>query len=308
MACVLVIDDAAHVRSEVTRALHGLDAQLRVVTAEDGLRGFIALKADAIDVILCDVNMPHVDGFKFLELVRKERAFDACPIILLTGAEELRDKVRGFALGAADYVTKPFHAEELCARVQVHLKVRALQAELEEKNARLETLVREDALTGLKNRRALSELLRYEFAQAERYRTPLSLAMVDIDHFKSINDRFGHPAGDRLLRAVAESLLHTARVQDCVVRYGGEEFAILMPHTDLVGAQMAAERHRLKVASLDGQQWDGSCEVRASFGVAAVPRADISAPEELIVRADAALYRAKQEGRNCVRSDASPPG
>lgn len=305
-ASVLVIDDAPYVREDVTRALVAMDPTLQVLCANDGLRGLVLLKQEPIDLVLCDVVMPNVDGFKLLKLVRDQSAFDDVPIILLTGEEHVREKVRGFALGAADYVTKPFDHEELCARVRVHLKVRALKAELKEKNARLETLVREDPLTGLKNRRAFDELLLHHFQQAERYRAPLALAMVDIDHFKLINDRFGHPVGDKILRAVAQLLVATARVQDVVVRYGGEEFAILMPHTDVPGALLAAERHRKRVASLDATEWDGPSSLTASFGVAAAPRADVVRAEGLVERADAALYRAKARGRNAVEADAPP--
>lgn len=302
---VLVIDDAAALRTQLVQLLRALPNVAHVLEAADGLQGFLAMRRRPVDLVLCDLIMPGVDGFKFLALVHGEASLRDVPVIMLTGEEDVAAKVRGLQAGASDYLTKPFDVGELTARVRVHLKIKALQDELRQKNAALEQLVRVDALTGLHNRRSLEEQLRQEFLRAERYKTTATLAMVDVDHFKRVNDAFGHPVGDRALAAVAEALQHSARVQDVVARYGGEEFCILMPHTDAHGAALAAERHRTAVASMPPVAEPGPERLTVSIGIAEFPRPDVHGVEAWVALADAALYRAKQEGRNRVA--AAPP-
>lgn len=303
---VLVVDDSAAVRAQLLQVLRALPNVGQVLEATDGLQGFLAMRRQPIDLVLCDLLMPGVDGFKFLGLLHQEPRFAEVPVIMLTGEEDVQAKVRGLQAGASDYLTKPFDPDELAARVRIHLKIKALQDELRQKNAALEQLVRVDALTGLNNRRSLDEALRQELLRVERYQTPASVAMVDVDHFKRVNDGFGHPVGDRALAAVAEALRSCARVQDVVGRYGGEEFCILMPHTDLRGALLAAERHRVAVAALPPVAEPGPAQITVSIGVAAYPRPDVHGVEGWLGLADAALYRAKQQGRNRVEA-ATPP-
>lgn len=300
MSTVLIIDDSATVRQRVQEVLEGEPKVTRVVSAADGIAGFKQLMEQPIDLILCDLVMPVLDGFKFLALKNTRPEFADVPVIMLTGEEDIRAKVRGLEAGALDYLTKPFDAHELLARVRIHLKLKELQDDLRQKNHRLEQLTRVDELTGLNNRRFFMEMLNHEFRRSERYGTPLVFVMVDIDHFKQVNDRYGHLMGDRALVAVAQVLARTARAQDLVGRFGGEEFAIIMPHTELKGGELAALRHRRLIEEEPIMLDQGPLKVTASFGVASYPRSDVARVEELVELADQALYKAKAAGRNCV--------
>jgi diguanylate cyclase (GGDEF)-like protein len=271
-----------------------------VIKAGDGIDGFKQMLNHPIDLILCDLVMSGIDGFKFLGLKHTKPEYNEVPVIMLTGEEDVRAKVRALEAGASDYLTKPFHDEELLARVKVHLKIKSLQDELREKNARLELLTNTDELTGLYNRRFFMEALRQEFARSERYGTALVYAMVDIDHFKRINDTHGHLMGDRALVSVAHTLQRAVRAQDVLGRYGGEEFAIVMPHTDRAGGELAVERCRKQIEESVVNIESGALRITASMGVVCFPRPDVKRLEDLIALADAALYRAKEAGRNRV--------
>ena len=300
MSTVLIIDDSEAVRERVQDVLTTEPKVTRVLTANDGIAGFKQLMEQPIDLILCDLIMPVLDGFKFLALKQTRPEFADIPVIMLTGEEDIRAKVRGLEAGALEYLTKPFDAPELLARVRIHLKIKELQDDLRQKNTRLEQLARVDELTGLNNRRFFMEMLRNEFRRSDRYGTPFVYVMVDIDHFKKINDTHGHLVGDRALVAIAQVLARTARAQDVVGRFGGEEFAIIMPHTELKGGELAAQRHRRLIEEEPIAIDEGALKVTASFGVAQFPRPDVRRVEELIELADQALYKAKEAGRNQV--------
>jgi diguanylate cyclase (GGDEF)-like protein len=220
---------------------------------------------------------------------------------MLTAEAELSRKVEVFERGAADYVTKPFNDRELLARVRVHHRVKALQDDLKEANARLEALATTDALTGLYNRRYLDTVLFSELRRSLRYKAPLSLVLLDIDRFKAVNDGYGHAVGDAVLRNVASLITRQARGTDVIARYGGEEIVLVLPHTDTRGAGDLAERLRQQISEALFVHGDVSLKVTASFGIAtylAGPQA--LNPEELLRQADEALYEAKRSGRNQV--------
>lgn len=300
MSTVLIIDDSEAVRDRVQDVLKAEPKVTGVLTASDGIAGFKQLMEQPVDLILCDLIMPVLDGFKFLALKQTRPEFADVPVIMLTGEEDIRAKVRGLEAGALDYLTKPFDAHELLARVRIHLKIKELQDDLRQKNQRLEQLARVDELTGLNNRRFFMEMLRNEFRRSERYGAPFVYVMLDIDHFKKVNDTHGHLMGDRALVAVAQVLTRTARAQDVVGRFGGEEFAIIMPHTELKGGELAAQRHRRLIEEEPILTEQAALKVTASFGVAHFPRPDVRRVEDLIELADQALYQAKEEGRNRV--------
>jgi two-component system cell cycle response regulator len=305
LATVLIIDDSDSVRQRIIEVLGDEPRVTQVLTASDGIAGFKLLMEHPVDLILCDLIMPILDGFKFLALKQTRAEFADVPVIMLTGEEDVRAKVRGLEAGASDYLTKPFDAHELLARVRIHLKLKQLQDDLRDKNQRLEQLTRTDELTGLNNRRFFMEMLRNEFRRSERYGTPVVYVMVDVDHFKKVNDTHGHLVGDRALVAVSQVLTRTARSQDVLGRYGGEEFGIIMPHTELKGGELAAERHRRLIEETVLQLDSGPLKVTASFGLATFPRPDIRRVEDLIEMADQALYAAKDAGRN--RVGVAPP-
>jgi diguanylate cyclase (GGDEF)-like protein len=202
--------------------------------------------------------------------------------------------------GASDYLVKPFDVEELVARARVHLKIKHLQDELRDKNLRLEALSRTDELTGLNNRRYFMELATTELGRVRRHATPLALMMIDADHFKYINDTMGHLCGDRVLAAIGKALRIGIRNYDIAGRYGGEEFALLLPQTRPDDARSVAERCRQTIASTEVEHDGQSVRVTVSVGIAALPEAPASNIEELVKFADEALYRAKAGGRNQV--------
>lgn len=297
---ILIVDDSEAIQHHVEHVLSVQDEEFQVLTAKDGLSAFNLLVRNKVDLVLCDVVMPGIDGFKFLTLKNSRPEFADLPVIMLTGASDVSAKVRGLEAGAADYLTKPFHDQELVARVRVHLKLRALQEELRVKNEQLQLVSRTDGLTGIWNRRHLMEVGEVELDWARRYKNELGCIMLDLDHFKLVNDRHGHLVGDQVLSAVAEQLQQDLRKCDLAARYGGEEFVLLLPQTGLEGAHAVAERQRLAVAALSVPA--GMTEVRptVSLGVAAYPTHPAESIEDLFRHADQALYRAKEAGRNRV--------
>lgn len=298
---LLIIDDSETVRQRVQEALVQHDPTTRFVMAKDGLEGFKLLVANHVDLILCDVVMPGIDGYKFLALKRSKPEFDDVPVIILTGAAgDVKAKVKGFEAGASDFLTKPFHDEELIARVNVHLKIKTLQDELREKNARLEELSNTDGLTKVTNRRRFMELFDLEFARAKRYKTELAYVMVDVDHFKQVNDVHGHQVGDTALVTVAAILREDLRKHDAVGRYGGEEFALLLPQTGLEGAKVVAERYRKRIADAELPVGEQRLRITVSMGIAVFPASGVEDADDLVRLADHALYEAKHAGRNRV--------
>ncbi len=297
---VLIIDDSESVRSHVRQVLSDRGVFSNFLTAGDAIEGFKLLLSHQVHLVLCDLMMPGIDGFKFLSLKQSKPELQELPVIMLTGSEDIKSKVKGLEAGAADYLVKPFYDEELVARVKVHLKLKALQDELREKNQRLEELSRTDGLTHAANRRHLIEMLEIEYLRAVRYHAPLSYVMGDIDHFKKLNDEHGHQLGDRVLEAVADVLKSNVRIHDVVGRYGGEEFALVLPQTDTIGAVAVAQRCRREIEKLRIGADDKTVQLTMSFGVASWPRDGIVNTADLIKAADTALYEAKRAGRNRV--------
>lgn len=297
---VLIVDDSEAVRTHVRWVLHERHVFTTFLLAGDGVEGFKMLLQNEVDLVLCDLMMPGIDGFKFLALKKSKPEYSEVPVIMITGEEDVRAKVRGLDAGASDYLTKPFHDEELVARVKVHLKIKALQDELLEKNQRLEELSRTDGLTKIANRRHFMETLELEFLRAERYESALAYIMIDLDHFKALNDKHGHQAGDKALLEVARILQRGLRQNDMAGRYGGEEFALMLPQTDLTGATVVAERCRKGVEGKRIAVKNASIRTTVSIGISAMPSAQIKSVDDLIRTADDALFKAKDGGRNQV--------
>lgn len=298
--CVLVIDDSAAVREQVVRTLKDVGLFGQYKEAKDGLEGFKTLIESKADLVICDVEMPRMDGFKFLQLVASRPDLQGLPIIMLTGMMDFNSKIRGLEQGASDYLTKPFDSGELVARVRVQLKIKSLQDELKRANEQLKRLTNIDHLTNLFNRRYLAEILEGEFYRAQRNRENLSLVIFDIDYFKSVNDTYGHQNGDVVLAAVAGLAQQQLRAYDSAARYGGEEFVLLFPGTSLQGGEMAAERLRQSVLAFSFPSPMEDLTLTISAGVATYPAPGVESIDSLFRRADEALYRAKQNGRNRV--------
>ena len=291
---ILIAEDQAPSALFLRRALEKLGYE--VSTARDGEDAWRQAGASTFPVVISDWVMPEMDG---LDLCRRIRARTGGPytyVILLTSKDRRRDRLEGLRAGADDFLTKPTDPEELAVRLEIARRILAVHEELRRQNDRLAELAAYDELTGVKNRRRFREDLEMHFALASRKGDPLSLVMLDVDHFKQFNDAFGHPAGDDVLREVAATLREATRGQDVVARYGGEEFVVLLPSTDGEEALVTAERLRGRIAE---RGWPLR-EVTASLGVATTG-ADVADASALTEAADRALYRAKRAGRNQCR-------
>ena len=235
MATLLLIEDSPAQRAEIRRALDPVRLFARMLEAGDGVEGLKLLLSEPVDVVLCDLEMPGLDGEKLLRVKESRAELRDVPLLFLTATADLGRRVRLIEDGASDSLPKPFHPSELVARIRLHLKLKRLQDELKEKNEALSRLSTTDSLTALRNRRYADEVLAIEVLRARRYRSPLAVLMADIDHFKRVNDEYGHAAGDTVLRGVAEILRATLRATDMGARYGGEEFLVILAQNDVRG-------------------------------------------------------------------------
>jgi diguanylate cyclase (GGDEF)-like protein len=285
---VLVIDDSVLIHSLVRVRLE--DEPIEVHFADSGRAGLEKAASLQPDLILLDVDMPEMDGFEACRRLKADPATSAIPVVFLSGASTAQQKVQGLDLGAVDYVTKPFDPAELRARVRAALRTKYLM-DLLAKRAMI------DGLTGLWNRACFEQRLASELSLTRRSQRPLACAMLDLDHFKRINDTHGHPFGDEVLRGVAQVIQDACRTEDVPCRYGGEEFVLLLPNTALEGAMSLAERIRTAVANTPFVFRRERVPVTCSIGIADNLRV-AGGDTSLVDLADQALYRAKQDGRN----------
>ena len=299
---ILIIDDSDTVREQIIQTLLERALFDRYLEARDGIDAFKTLLNNQIDLILCDLEMPRMDGFKFLTMVTTREELKNIPVIMLTGREDRELKIKGLEQGACDYVTKPFDPGELIARVKVQLKIKMLQDELKKSNELLKMLSNTDHLTQLYNRRYMMEMLAREVQRSQRKGSPLSVVMMDIDHFKLVNDVYGHQNGDVVLVAIAELAKTDRRSYDFAARYGGEEFILVLPETTHEEAMGVAERLRERILRQTFGPPLENLRVTISMGVATYRPPLAATIDNLIGEADAALYRAKQWGRNRVVS------
>ena len=271
------------------------EAAARVLASDDPPR-----------LVVLDWMMPGKDG---VELCREIRARDREPytyVILLTAKGERSDIIAGLDAGADDYITKPFDAQELRVRLRAGRRILELQDQLIRAREELRERATHDPLTGLLNRGAILEFLKREHARSERDETPLAIVMADLDHFKSINDRYGHAVGDQVLTQVAQAMGRSIRRYDGLGRYGGEEFLLVLPGAPLQGALHQAERMRKRIGSERLLTVAGELGVTASLGVAWWNPEEPTAIEALLRAADEALYEAKRNGRSRVEAADRP--
>ncbi|HVC97713.1 MAG TPA: diguanylate cyclase [Pirellulales bacterium] len=289
---LLTIDDSSEIQEAVE--LHMADDDLRHYHACDGAQGVAMAVSLRPDLILLDVIMPGASGFDVCRQLKSNPLTASIPVIFLSGASDTFNKVQGLGLGAVDYVTKPFDADELRARVGAALRSKRHQDILSER-------AQIDALTSLRNRAYFDTMLSQEVLAAHRYGRFMSIVLFDVDHFKRINDTHGHPFGDLVLRQLAKLLVASVRECDAACRYGGEEFSLILTETDLRAAHLIAERVREDVSSLRLAQDEALIEFTVSGGVASTTQfvqRDALTPESLLKAADSALYEAKLAGRN----------
>lgn len=285
-AVILVVDDVA---TNVQALALLLKEEYTIKVATAGVRALELAAQDPIpDLILLDVQMPEMDGYDVLRLLRENRNTAEIPIIFVTGKDSVEDEEHGLGLGAVDYITKPIHPSIVKARVKTHIT-------LKQQHDQLVAMATHDQLTGLYNRHYLNDILSKKVAHSKRHNEMLSVIMIDIDHFKNVNDTFGHLTGDLILKAVANVIHDSARKEDLAARFGGEEFILLLDNCTASDALIKAEDLRSKLEALHPE----GIKVTASFGVAQLDE-QIMRYEDLLKNADAALYVAKEEGRNRV--------
>ena len=293
---VLAIDDSELMHRLLRSRLQLEQVEIHcALSGEEGLRMAEELRPE---VILLDIDLEGMDGFEVLQRLKEGTRTRDIAVIFISASCETMDRVRCLDLGAIDFIPKPFEMAELKARVRSAIRIQQLLRMLSQR-AQL------DGLTALWNRSYFDQRLAAEFAEARRHARPLSLVLCDIDHFKSVNDRFGHPFGDEVL-ALFASILSGGRASDIPCRYGGEEFGVILPATTTAEAVEVAERFR---RAFEEHAWRRHPDLvlTASFGVADIGSIDPGGtPADLLARADAALYAAKRGGRNRVSSSPLP--
>ena len=299
---ILVVDDEKTNVMVVQRALQiaGYD----VVGAGSAEKARACIKQQMPDLILLDISMPEVSGLEFLTELRGQPNTSRVPVILVSALTDTETIVTGLQTGANDYIMKPVEMPVLLARVQTQLSVAERARILEMQAGTLAKLAQTDPLTGLINRRGFVEIYTSEVSRARRYKRSRVVAMMDLDHFKNINDRYGHAGGDAVLRSFASTARAALRTHDVICRYGGEEFCVLMPETKIHGAARVAERARAAIEKMKVMHEGEPIASTVSIGVASAfeEGGDDCTEEALLERADKALYRAKAAGRNCVVS------
>jgi two-component system cell cycle response regulator len=273
-----------------------------VVTAADGEEAWQVLQQEgAPRLAILDWMMPGMDGIDVCRKVREQLPGPYTYMLLLTSKKGKEDIIRGMAAGADDYVSKPFDPQELRVRLKAGERILDLQEKLLHAQQELEHMATHDNLSGLQNRYSILESLRRELSRARRDGREVGIILADIDHFKKVNDNLGHLVGDAVLREVATRLRQQVRPYDCVGRYGGEEFLIVLPDCPLRASKNAADRMRAAVSRKAIVLADGGLvNVTISLGVTGYIQGGSDDLQMLILAADGALYRAKAAGRDCV--------
>ena len=300
---ILVVDDEPVSRNILEKFLH--KAGYQVVAAENGLEALQVLKDNFIPIVITDWMMPEMDGLELCKAIRKTNFPGYIFSILITSRDSKEDIVAGLESGADEYLTKPFNNAELRARLYTAERILKLEKSLKKANEEIRQLSITDPLTNCFNRGYLNQRLPHEISRSRRYSRPLSIIMCDIDHFKKINDAYGHQVGDEILKKLVESIKSEIRVGvDWIARYGGEEFIIVVPETNLEGAEVLAERLRQTVSKEIVKAEKKNLSITASFGVTCFDcskHSDKTYSETMIKEADSSLYQAKNEGRNRVK-------
>jgi len=298
MIKLLIVDDDAVFRTLVER--HACSLDFAVYSAENGRAALDILQEKKINILVLDWMMPGMTGIELCARIRKQKTNEYRYIILLTSRNQTRDIVEGLTAGADDYITKPFNQKELQARLNIGKRIITLQQQLMSAKQKLHQIAIHDNLTRLFNRGEILRNLEEKLNQAKRERQPLGVILLDVDHFKQVNDRYGHQTGDSVLVEIARRMQKTLRPYDKVGRYGGEEFLIVLPNCDRVTTCEVGERIRKNIGGSRFKTREDSIRVTISLGgVVTDPARPISA-QELLHRSDMALYRSKNDGRNRV--------
>jgi diguanylate cyclase (GGDEF)-like protein len=310
-AKILVVDDSVTIRAGLTRAL--VD-ELTIVEAVNGEDGWTVLQENEdIELVITDLDMPVLNGYDLIKRIRNSEISRIAniPVIVVTGAEDLKAKYRAFVEGANDFISKNSDRVELMARVRAHQKLAQTIRELEASRLILKSQADTDSLTKLTNRRSFFVKAEGCLELMRRHKEHFSVLMVDIDHFKIINDTYGHQAGDYILTEVAKLLSNNVRTNDVLARIGGEEFTVALPYSNRLASIVMAERLRSAISSAKFTYADKQINVTISLGVASMDKDDEEARsvDELLAIADRRLYAAKRKGRNrlCASDDGREP-
>ena len=299
---ILVVDDIAANLKLLRVILEPVGYSLTF--ALGGKQAIERVTASKPDLILLDLMMPEIDGLEVCKRLKNNAKYADIPIIFLTASNEEEKLIAAFESGAVDYINKPFKKPELLARIRNHLllkhtieKLISMQINLQDALVKVEKYANTDPLTGILNRRSLFEIANQEFSRVQRYGPPFSIFLIDLDHFKNVNDNYGHQIGDIALCTVVKDIQNTIRNVDFLGRYGGEEFMLILPETDGEQALILAERIRKLVASSIIETEKGNLKLTLSIGITSYDPKDRSL-EDMISRADRGVYQAKKLGRN----------
>lgn len=292
---ILTADDNENIRKQLKNILKNAFPENKIFEAKNGLELLALAEKEVPDLIITDIQMPQMTGYEVLRILQAQERTKNIPVIFLTGTfQEDEDIVKGLELGAVEYVTKPINKTVFIARVKVMLRLKAQQE-------RILQLSNQDPLTECYNRRFLYQRLKEEYNRCQRQKNPIAGIMIDLDHFKNINDNFGHETGDLVLIKLVSALRISMRNYDVISRYGGEEFFILLPNTDGKSAIAIAERMRTIVEKLQIEIEKKVIKITSSFGVSSFENFPFPEDPELLLKwADIALYEAKNKGRNKV--------
>jgi two-component system cell cycle response regulator len=302
-ATILIVEDSKP-QADITKEFLERNGY-EVVWAKDGTSAIKTVKTSPIDVILLDLVLPDMNGREVCRWLKVSNETKGIPIIMLTVKSSLEDKVTSIEAGADDFLPKPYNEVELNASIYAVLRTKALQDELRERNRQLEDLLAKneilaatDPLIELFNRRHFVTILKKELNERKRYKQPVACLMIDVDHFKRINDSYGHEAGDSVLMEIAQVLKQSIREVDTVARWGGEEFIVLMPQADRGGVMGPASRILDAISSKRFEPIPDE-RITVSIGIAFAGRS-VDAVDKLVRAADFALYEAKRNGRNRI--------
>ncbi len=300
---ILIVDDTPENVKVAGTILEEIGYDIYIT--DSGIDAERLAKETVFDLILLDIMMPKQDGFTTCTNLRRLPHYSSVPIIFLSARIDIDSIIKGFDLGAVDYVRKPFNPQELKSRVQTHVELRKYRQELEQKNEQLEkaivkieAIARTDELTGLLNRREMARIYEYEVSRTSLSNQEFALIMLDIDLFKSINDSYGHLVGDQVLQRLSAQLKESARVQDYIARWGGDEFLILLPEITEERVKEVAERIRKDIEQDDFQNLFKGGHISVTLGVSF--HSENMPLQSLVDKVDKAMLLGKSQSRNCV--------
>ena len=298
---ILIVDHSQSQMQEFKAVLMHSGMGRQVYEASDGAEGLRIIKDSEVDLVICNAALSDMDGLQFLKALQTMPNHLYLPVLLISQDAQIEYKAKAFELGAQDFLTRPFRPEELLIRAKNLVRLKSTYEELHRRIRELEKTANIDPLTGLFNRKYLSDSLKTELIRSRRHRFTLACLMIDIDNFKTVNDSLGHSVGDHLLKELAQRLNHQMRGYDFAARYGGDEFVVLLPQSSKGGSLALADRLRQVIDSEPFLATEGkNIRLTISIGIAAFSGSEVSSEEQILTISDRALYEAKQVGRNCI--------